>query len=226
LLLTKRYIISLKALCFQAFYIFIHIFIAPIKPGKMKLPSSSAIVMLTCGVVFFCISMAIAGINLFDFKSLSFLNQPLNTFSAVLYFTELTLMSYLLLLTNDHIRAFSYFLYTVVSIVSNLIFTFFPNNTALFPVIGTIAMLSLINIVIQSFFIKNSHLTTPYRIFTLTAAGVVVFKMMMPYLAQTFYLPISSIAKLTVVTGLLSSAVMLYLVIKIYMLSKFDAKAN
>jgi hypothetical protein len=192
----------------------------------MKLPSSSAIVMLTCGVVFFCISMAIAGINLFDFKTLYFLTQPLNTFSTVLYFTELTLMSYLLLLTNDHIRAFSYFLYTVVSIVSNLIFIFSPSNTALYPAVGTIAMLCLVNIVIQSFFIKNPHLSTPYRIFTLTAAVVVVFKMMMPYLAQTFYLPISSIAKLTVVTGLLSSAVMLYLVIKIYMLSKFDAKAN
>lgn len=192
----------------------------------MKLPSSSAIVMLTCGVVFFCISMAIAGINLFDFKSLSFLTQPLNTFSAVLYFTELILMSYLLLLTNDHIRAVSYLLYTVVSIVSNLIFTFLPTNTALFPVIGTIAMLSLINIVIQSFFIKNPHLSTPYKIFTLTAAGIVVFKMMTPYLAQTLFLPASSIVKLTVVTGLVSSGVMLYLVIKIYILSKFEAKSN
>jgi hypothetical protein len=211
---------------FSGFLHYYLYFYSPNKTRKMKLPSSSAIVMLACGVVFFCISMAIVGINLFELKNINFLTQPLYTFSTVLYFTELALMSYLLLLTNDSIRAFSYLLYTVVSILSNLMFTFLPINTSLFAIMGGVAMICLLNIVIQSFFITNKYLSTPYRIFTLFMAGIVIFKMMMPYLSYTLFLPASTIGKITVVTDLLSSAVMLYLVITIYILSKFEAKAN
>ncbi|MFD1256597.1 hypothetical protein ACFQ3S_07290 [Mucilaginibacter terrae] len=135
-------------------------------------------------------------------------------------------MSYLLLLTNDPIRAFSYFFYTIIGIVSTLVFTLFPNKTSLFPIMGAINMISLVNIVVQSFLIRNTHLSTPYIIFTFTTAIIVGFKMMMPYLAHTLYLPIAEIGKYTSVTDLISSGVMLYLVIKIYMLSKYEAKVG
>ena len=191
----------------------------------MKLPSSYAIVMLVCGIVLLYISMAIAGISLFYFKEYNNLIQPLYTFSSVLYFTELALMSYVLWLTNDPIRAFSYLLYTGINILNTLIFTFFASNYKLIQPLSMLSMLSLINIVVQSFFIKNNHIAIPYRIFTLTIAFIVGISMMTPYLAQNLFMSMSEVGRFSSITTLLSCAALMYMVIKIYFLSKNEAKA-
>lgn len=181
--------------------------------------------MLVCGIVLLYISMAIAGISLFFYKEYNNLIQPLYTFSSVLYFTELALMSYVLWLSNEPIRAFSYLFYTAISILSTLIFTFSPNNIQLLQGLSTLSMVSLINIVVQSFLIKNTHIAIPYRIFTLTMAFIIGSSMMIPYLAQNLFMSMAEVGRYSSITGLLSCGVLLYLVIKIYFLSKQEAKA-
>ena len=192
----------------------------------MKLPSSSSIVMLVCGIALLYISMVIAGINFFGLKGYYFIIQPLYSFSTVLYFTELALMSYVLYLTNDPIRAISYFVYTGIGIINTIAFTIFANNVFLFQVLGVLNMVCLFNIVVQSFLIKNIHLSTPYRIFTLSLAGVIGVKMMVPYLAQALFLPMNDIGRISSITDLISSGFMLYVVIKIYFLHRLEAKAG
>jgi hypothetical protein len=104
-----------------------------------------------------------------------------------IYFAEIAFIATVLWIKKDSTRALSFYLYLLTLLCSQAITRMEPINIQLLQVVSGAASLSLLNILIQSYYIQPKQLAQGYIVFSWTLVLQQIVYLVYPYYAASHY---------------------------------------